>query len=108
MTTKNREMELAYVLGMVNGARSKTNGRIKLGVICDEWSKYYIVCTGSEELNGTWWLKYDGPHGVRETYATIMTLDEGWSTSHMVHLITQAIQCHMKETKEMKEVEKTA
>lgn len=102
---KNLEMTLAYVLGTVIGDSTGDHRRVKLDTICDEWADYYIIGMGSDVLNRSWWLKYDGPHGAKKTYATLLTIDEGWQINHVVHLIVQAIQCHRKEVavKKLKE-----
>lgn len=98
MTRKEKAMELAYVLGATMGDRSGEHKSIRLDCICKEWEKYKIVGFGSTEINGNWMLYYDGPYGASNIHSLIISIHEGLSITHVVHLITEAIMVHMSET----------
>ena len=99
MTTKEVEMELAYVLGESMQEKTGEHKTIELGGICEEWKKYKIIGFGSTERNGTWFLYYDGPFGASKCFSVIMEINEGLSVLHTVHIIMQCIQCHRSEVK---------
>ena len=99
MTRKEKEMELAYVLGATMGEKTGDHKSINLNTICDEWTGYRIAGFGSTERNGSWMLIYDGPFGASKICSRIISIEEGLSVAHTCHLITEAIMVHMSETK---------
>ena len=98
MKVREEKVRMAYALGGSTCCKKTGDHRkIDLKTVNEDWKGYYITGHGSEEVNNTYSLWYDGDFGCEKKFTRLMMIEEGWDLKHAIALFIAAIEMHKAE-----------